>query len=123
MPPSRRRPIPTPPVGGRPKVAGLHRRAAEPGTPEAEEVTSAAPVAPEGVEELDELKAPTPDEWTPPSTKQAKKPAEKKSAEKQPAAEKEPAGKKADPEPAAKQAWLLPVALYEATGCSHCRPA
>ena len=31
MPPSRRRPIPTPPAGGRPKVAGLNRRAsAEP---------------------------------------------------------------------------------------------
>lgn len=108
MPPSRRRPIPTPPVGGRPKVAGLHRRAAEPGTPEVEDV---APVVPESVEELDELKAPTPDEWTPPTTKQqATKPA-KKPAEKQSAAAKEVAEKKADPEPTAKQAWLLPVAL------------
>ena len=29
MPGPRRRPIPTPPAGGRPKVAGLHRRASD----------------------------------------------------------------------------------------------
>jgi Mce-associated membrane protein len=111
VPPSRRRPIPTPPAGGRPKVAGLHRRAAESGAPEVEDV---APVAPEHVEEPDELKAPTPDEWTPPTTKQ---PAAKQSitekkkefAEKKArvAADEEKAG----PAPTSKQAWLLPAAL------------
>ncbi|GLZ30544.1 hypothetical protein Lesp02_27330 [Lentzea sp. NBRC 105346] len=40
MPPIRRRPVPTPPAGGRPKVAGLHRRADVPGE-ESTEVTQA----------------------------------------------------------------------------------
>ncbi|MFD5826035.1 hypothetical protein [Lentzea sp. NPDC060358] len=50
MPPSRRRPIPTPPAGGRPKVAGLNRRttadpAAEPVAPAVEPVAPAAEAA------------------------------------------------------------------------------
>ena len=119
MPPSRRRPIPTTPAGGRPKVAGLHRRAAEPGAPEVEDV---APVVPEHVEEQDELKAPTPDEWTPPTTKEsaATQPATKQSGSKpsgtkqactKQSGTKQPAAEKAKPAPASKQAWLLPTAL------------
>ncbi|MEU7479285.1 hypothetical protein AB0A63_25085 [Lentzea sp. NPDC042327] len=40
MPPPRRRPIPTPPAGGRPRVAGLNRRAAAPEAGEATEVVT-----------------------------------------------------------------------------------
>lgn len=118
MPPSRRRPIPTTPAGGRPKVAGLHRRAAEPDVPEIEDVAPEVAAA-EGVEEPDELKAPTADEWTPPATKQS---ATKQSAKKQPAAQKEFAEKKArfaadaakadsEKTPTSTPVWLLPAAL------------
>ncbi|WP_434452767.1 hypothetical protein [Lentzea sp. E54] len=93
MPPSRRRPIPTPPAGGRPKVAGLNRRpAAEP----VEEPAEA--VVPEVVEEQAELKAPEAVDWTPSPTMEP---------------EPEPEPEKQD-EPGrlgAKQAWLLPLAL------------
>ncbi|GAB2852379.1 hypothetical protein [Lentzea nigeriaca] len=104
MPPSRRRPIPTPPVGGRPKVAGLHRRASTSDEPaeavEAVETVEAA--VPEVAEEAEELKAPTAVEWTPPATKQPKP------------SKSDPEGdQKADEpdEPASRPAWLLPVAL------------
>ncbi|WP_157984552.1 hypothetical protein [Lentzea terrae] len=97
MPPSRRRPIPTPPSGGRPKVAGLHRRAA---SDEPAEVA-----APEVVQEpeAEELKAPTAVEWTPPA---AKKAAPKKAAADEAAAEPV-----ADEPAASRPAWILPVAL------------
>lgn len=101
MPGPRRRPIPTPPAGGRPKVAGLHRRASE----EAPEVVDAAG-APE-IEELaeeqeaDELKAPEAVEWTPPA-----------STSKKPAAKKKPdAETKAEPVAPSRPSWILPVAL------------
>lgn len=101
MPPSRRRPIPTPPAGGRPKVAGLHRRAAE--APEAAE-EGVAPEAVEAVEaavepEAEELKAPTAVEWTPPATKQPKP---SKPAEAEPVTAKS----------GARPGWLLPAALF-----------
>ncbi|MET8756809.1 hypothetical protein [Lentzea sp. NPDC004782] len=110
MPPSRRRPIPTPPAGGRPKVAGLHRRTAE--APEASEVAeeAVAPADQEAVEaaevveaageqEAEELKAPAAVEWTPPATKQPK-PSK--------AAEAEPVTAKSG----ARPGWLLPAALF-----------
>ncbi|MDT7785545.1 MAG: Mce-associated rane protein [Pseudonocardiales bacterium] len=101
MPPSRRRPIPTPPAGGRPKVAGLHRRGSE--VPADEEAV--APGAPEIQElaeeqEADELKAPEAVEWTPPPAT-AKKPAAKKKAA-------EPVAEPAAP---SRPSWILPVAL------------
>lgn len=120
MPPSRRRPIPTPPAGGRPKVAGLHRRAAE--APEASEVAEEA-VAAEGVEaveaagepEVEELKAPTAVEWTPPATKSTKssKPS-KPSKSSKPSEPSEPEEAQAEPVTAtsgARPGWLLPAAL------------
>jgi Mce-associated membrane protein len=120
VPPSRRRPIPTPPAGGRPKVAGLHRRAAE--APEASEVAEEA-VAAEGVEaveaagepEVEELKAPTAVEWTPPATKSTKssKPS-KPSKSSKPSEPSEPEEAQAEPVTAtsgARPGWLLPAAL------------
>jgi Mce-associated membrane protein len=123
VPPSRRRPIPTPPAGGRPKVAGLHRRAAE--APEASEVAEEA-VAAEGVEaveaagepEVEELKAPTAVEWTPPATKSTKssKPSKpsKSSKPSEPSEPSEPEEAQAEPVTAtsgARPGWLLPAAL------------
>jgi Mce-associated membrane protein len=102
VPPSRRRPIPTPPAGGRPKVAGLHRRASAQEEPAVEETTEVTEVAPEP--EAEELKAPTAVEWTPPAVKEYK-PAAEPAAESKPAAEPEPAGSPARP------AWALPAAL------------
>lgn len=82
MPPSRRRPIPTPPAGGRPKVAGLQRRSSGP----ADVVPEAEPDVLAGAEaEETELKAPTAVEWTPPATSRrtrAQEPAEEPSAQK-----------------------------------------
>ncbi|WP_439661906.1 hypothetical protein ACSHWB_10735 [Lentzea sp. HUAS TT2] len=120
MPPSRRRPIPTPPAGGRPKVAGLNRRvssepAAEPAVepvvePAAEDVVE--DVAPEVVPEVRpepevgeaRFKAPDAIEWTPAAA------SKKKAAEKPAAAEKaEPVAETAAAKPGA--AWTLPVAL------------
>lgn len=104
MPPSRRRPIPTPPAGGRPKVAGLHRRAASDEPVEAE--------APEVVQEpeAEELKAPTAVEWTPPAAKKAspKKAAAEKTAAEQAEPEVEPV---ADEPAGSRPAWILPAAL------------
>jgi Mce-associated membrane protein len=102
VPPSRRRPIPTPPSGGRPKVAGLHRRAAS------DEPVEVA--APEVVQEpeAEELKAPTAVEWTPPA---AKKAAPKKAAPRKAAAEEAAAEPVADEPAASRPAWILPVAL------------
>jgi Mce-associated membrane protein len=98
VPPSRRRPIPTPPAGGRPKVAGLHRRAAEPTVDE----VAVEEIGPE-VEET-ELKAPEAVEWTPPVTKQPK--SEKPKPEKAEAEQAEvPASS------GAKLAWVLSAAL------------
>jgi Mce-associated membrane protein len=107
VPPSRRRPIPTPPAGGRPKVAGLQRRSSEP----AEVVPEAEPDVLAGAEaEETELKAPTAVEWTPPATSRrtrAQEPAEKPS--------KAPAEKSAS-KPVASvlswvPGWVLPVSL------------
>ncbi|MFI6098913.1 hypothetical protein ACIA8G_25455 [Lentzea sp. NPDC051213] len=102
MPPSRRRPIPTTPAGGRPKVAGLNRRASAADEPEA--VTEVVPEVEAEVEES-ELKAPTAVEWTPPAVKKPRTSAQKKAAEKvaEPAAEKKPAS--------STPSWVLPVAL------------
>lgn len=101
MPPSRRRPIPSPPAGGRPKVAGLHRRAAETPAPD-EVVAPEAPEAPEVVEEqeAEELRAPTAVEWTPASVQ---KPAAKK-------ATAEPVTEPAAPA-RSNPAWVVPVAF------------
>ncbi|SDM64656.1 Mce-associated membrane protein [Lentzea albidocapillata subsp. violacea] len=96
MPPSRRRPIPTPPAGGRPKVAGLNRRAS--GEPAAEPAVEPAAeavveeVTPEAVPDPVEadLKAPEAVEWTPP-----------------PADEAEPVTAKTS----LQDGWVLPVAL------------
>ncbi|HEX7306467.1 hypothetical protein [Lentzea sp.] len=133
MPPSRRRPIPTPPAGGRPKVAGLNRRTtSDPVAPEAVPEPVAVPeteAAPEPVvvpePEAEELTAPEAVEWEPASPKpeepaeepsapvaekvaakpKAAKPVEVESAEVE-AAEEEAA------EPATpRNAWLLPAAL------------
>ena len=101
MPPSRRRPIPTPPAGGRPKVAGLHRRASA----EPEAVAAAEVTAEEVVEEQEELKAPTAVDWTPPATKQPKRAPKPEEAEK--AEKAEPVEKPAGSTPA----WVLPAAL------------
>ncbi|MET9626677.1 hypothetical protein ABZX92_04370 [Lentzea sp. NPDC006480] len=108
MPGPRRRPIPTPPAGGRPKVAGLHRRASEEAP--APEVVEAAG-APE-IEELaqeqeaDELKAPEAVEWTPPpASASAKKPAKPGTSKK---AAAEPVTEPATP---TRPSWILPVAL------------
>lgn len=95
MPPSRRRPIPTPPAGGRPKVAGLHRRASDEPT-----AVEALVEAPEVVEEpeAEELKAPVAVEWTPPVSKQPKAVPMPKKAE--------------DVKPVAfRPGWLVPAAL------------
>ncbi|GGU30689.1 hypothetical protein [Lentzea flava] len=101
MPPSRRRPIPTPPAGGRPKVAGLHRRSSTSDEPAVEAV------APEVTEEAEEeLKAPTAVEWTPPATKQPK-PAPKAAEPSKPSESSE----SSDAEPTSRPTWLLPVAL------------
>lgn len=117
MPPSRRRPIPTPPAGGRPKVAGLHRRATE--VPDSEMAASEvveAPGAPEIQElaeeqEADELKAPTPVLWAPPSSKKSS-PKKADAPSEKAAASPEKAAEPVAGEPAAsKPAWLLPVAL------------
>jgi Mce-associated membrane protein len=103
VPPSRRRPIPTTPAGGRPKVAGLHRRAAsdEPVDVEAPEVT-------EVVEEpeAEELKAPEAVLWAPPASKKPAASSSKKAAAAKP--EPEPV---ADEPTASKPAWILPAAL------------
>ncbi|MEV6237306.1 hypothetical protein [Lentzea sp. NPDC051838] len=110
MPGPRRRPIPTPPAGGRPKVAGLHRRAAAEETPEA--VAAGAPEIEELAEELeaDELKAPEAVDWTPPPAS-----SQKPSASKKPSTEKKASEKKAavpvEPAAPSRPAWLLPVAL------------
>ncbi|MCP2247763.1 hypothetical protein [Lentzea aerocolonigenes] len=98
MPPSRRRPIPTPPTGGRPKVAGLHRRASD------------AAAAPEVVEEeQEELKAPTAVEWTPPATKESTEEfAEKKARF---AADAEKTESEAPSALAGQPGWMLPAAL------------
>ncbi|MFS8103663.1 hypothetical protein LFM09_41720 [Lentzea alba] len=105
MPPSRRRPIPTPPAGGRPKVAGLHRRASSTEEPAAEEASVETPVEAADTPSVEELKAPTAVDWTPPPSKQPKPAAtaDKKKAES--AAAAEPASKPSTP------AWVLPVAL------------
>ncbi|MGW6936928.1 hypothetical protein ACWGE0_43250 [Lentzea sp. NPDC054927] len=128
MPPSRRRPIPTPPAGGRPKVAGLHRRASDPAVNEAagvaaEDVAVDGVVADEAgaavdepaVDEVaggvDELKAPEAVEWTPPAVKPAVK---KQKAAKPSKASLEKAEQEEAEAPAtagSKQAWLLPTAL------------
>ncbi|MFD9699219.1 hypothetical protein [Lentzea sp. NPDC059081] len=131
MPPTRRRPIPTPPAGGRPKVAGLNRRTpadpavAEPAVVEPAVVEPAVaepgvvdpavaepPVAPDSAAE--ELKAPEAVEWEPSA------PAEEPQADEPPASVEasadEPSAAVRD-EPAeeeqtpAKNAWLLPSAL------------
>ncbi|SDF65545.1 Mce-associated membrane protein [Lentzea fradiae] len=70
MPPPRRRPVPTPPAGGRPKVAGLHRRTSgeqttRPAAPA--EPTEAAPPAEAVTPEVVEPK-PTPESTVPEST-------------------------------------------------------
>jgi Mce-associated membrane protein len=110
VPPSRRRPIPTPPAGGRPKVAGLNRRVtAEPETAPVAEPQVAPVVEPEVAPEpaVEELKAPEPVEWEPAAPEQepvADEPAE----EAEPAEKDEPV---AAPAPARRDAWLLPVAL------------
>ncbi|SMC66415.1 hypothetical protein [Lentzea albidocapillata] len=112
MPPSRRRPIPTPPAGGRPKVAGLNRRAsaehaAEPAVEPAAEavVEDVTPeVVPDPVAEEADLKAPEAVKWTPPPIK---------SLVLKPAAQKEPADE-AEPvtgTTSLKDGWVLPVAL------------
>jgi Mce-associated membrane protein len=129
VPPSRRRPIPTPPAGGRPKVAGLHRRAAEspadgpvdgPVADErvVDEVEDGADVvADEGVTEADgtELKAPEAVEWTPPATKQPKpaKPAKSAKAEKSSKSEPEEAEKSGEAQATSgsNRKWILPAAL------------
>ncbi|GAA3663857.1 Mce-associated membrane protein [Lentzea atacamensis] len=103
MPPSRRRPIPTPPAGGRPKVAGLHRRTTAPDEP----VEAAEAVVPEAVEEPEELKAPTAVEWTPPAAKQPKQPKPSKEPKQPEAVKFDPAHYAA----AARTGWVLPVAL------------
>ncbi|MDX8036284.1 hypothetical protein SK803_39320 [Lentzea sp. BCCO 10_0856] len=122
MPPSRRRPIPTPPAGGRPKVAGLHRRASEPADVAAEDaaVDEVAPddlVAGEAVVDEpaaeSELKAPEAVEWTPPAVKPAVKKQKAATAEPTKASLKKPELEETDA-PAtsgSKQAWLLPAAL------------
>ncbi len=107
MPPSRRRPIPAPPAGGRPKVAGLSRRA------------SSEPVAPEvapdelvDAPEAEELKAPEAVEWTPPAAE--KQSPEKKTPAKKAEQEKtKPVAEKTDAEPVAsgRSGWVLPTAL------------
>lgn len=97
MPPSRRRPIPTPPAGGRPKVAGLNRRAS------AESAEQAAEAV-EMIEET-ELKAPEAVEWTPPVAKlpgSSEPKAEKVTAE---------ASAKTTLAGGVPAAWVLPVAL------------
>ncbi|MDX8056028.1 hypothetical protein SK571_42185 [Lentzea sp. BCCO 10_0798] len=119
MPPSRRRPIPTPPAGGRPKVAGLNRRASS-AEPAAEAVAEdATPEAVPGpVAEAADLKAPKPVEWTPPPVKSlVLKPAapEKPASEEPASADEEPASA-GEAEPVTrntglKDGWVLPVAL------------
>ncbi|MEU3651145.1 hypothetical protein AB0E59_47860 [Lentzea sp. NPDC034063] len=125
MPPSRRRPIPTPPAGGRPKVAGLNRRAAADPVvePAAEPVVEDVPqevvpaevvpaeVVPEPVAEEAELKAPEAVDWAPPAAPKKKAAAEKSDAVEKPAvAETEPAAEKAAQKTGAA-GWVLPVAL------------
>ncbi|MEV6718217.1 hypothetical protein AB0M48_39975 [Lentzea sp. NPDC051208] len=113
MPPSRRRPIPTPPAGGRPKVAGLNRRAssAEPAVepaaePAVEDVTPEA--VPEPVAEEADLKAPKAVEWTPPPIKSlVMKPA----APKEPASEEPASAEPVTGKAGLKDGWVLPVAL------------
>ncbi|MDX3657196.1 hypothetical protein PV646_07745 [Streptomyces sp. ID05-26A] len=114
MPPSRRRPIPTPPAGGRPKVAGLNRRAsAEPevapdvsptAEPAAEPVVEdvAPEVVPEPVAKEADLKAPEALDWPPSATPKKKAVA----------AEKAEPVKVVEPAKAPFQGgWVLPAAL------------
>ncbi|MEU0885157.1 hypothetical protein ABZ345_41760 [Lentzea sp. NPDC005914] len=118
MPPSRRRPIPTPPAGGRPKVAGLSRRASDAPAGEEAVAPDALVGAPEVQEleeeaEAEELKAPEPVLWAPPPSSSKKASAAKAEAaaakaEVADAAEAEPV---ADEPGASKPAWILPVAL------------
>ena len=117
MPPSRRRPIPTPPAGGRPKVAGLNRRAssAEPAVEPAVEPAAEAVVedvtpeaVPEPVAEETDLKAPKAVEWTPPPIKSlVMKPA----APKDPASEEPASAEPVTGKTGLKDGWVLPVAL------------
>jgi Mce-associated membrane protein len=124
VPPSRRRPIPTTPAGGRPKVAGLHRRASEPAVDEVvgEDVAADEAALDEGVlvegaadeavvddgaVEESELKAPKAVEWTPPV---AAKP--KAAKPKSPKPEKVELDKAEAPALfGSKPGWLLPAAL------------
>ncbi|MET9228362.1 hypothetical protein [Lentzea sp. NPDC003310] len=118
MPPSRRRPIPTTPAGGRPKVAGLNRRASEPAVVEPVEPAAAEPVEP-AVETVVEDARPEAEGADPKApeavdpTPSATEPAE---AEKPGAAvltRKGVADKPADPAPATaiRHGWQLPAAL------------
>ncbi|WP_189160143.1 hypothetical protein [Lentzea pudingi] len=121
MPPSRRRPIPTPPAGGRPKVAGLNRRASaepavspsdapspvvEPVEPVGEAVESAGEavvedVTPEVEPVAEDLKAPEALDWTPSATPKKKAAA---------AVKAEPADQ-VDAAEAPFRGWMIPAAL------------
>ncbi len=108
MPPSRRRPIPTPPAGGRPKVAGLQRRSSEPA---ADVVPEVEPDVLAGAEaEETELTAPTAVEWTPPATSRRTR-AQKSTPAENPS--KAPAEKSAAVASVLSwvPGWVLPVAL------------
>jgi len=111
VPPSRRRPIPTPPAGGRPKVAGLQRRASEPAADVVPEVEPDVLDAAEAEET--ELKAPTAVEWTPLATSQRARAQESASTPAE-TLSKAPAEKSAA-KPASLLSWvpgwMLPVSL------------
>ncbi len=114
MPSSRRRPIPTTPAGGRPRVAGLNRRSsAESAEPEdvageAGEVVE-APEAPEAEET--ELKAPTAVDWTPGAAKPAGSVKPKAAPVEKAAPEKAAPVEKAAPAGGGSAGWVPPVAL------------
>ncbi|RDI30108.1 hypothetical protein [Lentzea flaviverrucosa] len=124
MPPSRRRPIPTPPAGGRPKVAGLNRRAsAEPVAEPAVEPAAEAVV--EDVTPEADLRAPKAVEWAPlpvrspavePAAPEELADAEPGSADEEPGSADEEPGSADEAEPVTgrtgpKDGWMLPVAL------------
>lgn len=117
MPPSRRRPIPTPPAGGRPKVAGLNRRAsAEPVAEPAVEPAAEAVV--EDVTPEADLRAPEAVEWAPlPARSPAVEPAAPAElAGEEPGSADEEPGSADEAEPVTgktglKDGWVLPVAL------------